>query len=157
YFTKAFELREHASEREKLFIIADYYLKVTGELDKAAQAYQEVIESYPRDSVAYGRLGNTLTAQGQYEKSEDAYGQNIGIDPGNLGPYEGLVNAELALQRFEKARQTVREAQARKFEDVIFHTQLYALAFLGPEAAGMAEEQKWFTGRPEENAGLSLA
>ena len=27
YFTKAFELREHASEREKLAITADYYDK----------------------------------------------------------------------------------------------------------------------------------
>src|SRR5438876_1260453 len=39
YFTKAFQLREHASEREKLAITADYYSSVTGELDKAAQPY----------------------------------------------------------------------------------------------------------------------
>jgi len=37
------------------------------------------------------------------------------------------------------------------------HVQLYALAFLKPDAANMAEEQKWFVGRPEENFGLSLA
>jgi hypothetical protein len=43
YFTKAFQLREHASEREKLTIAADYYSNVTGELDKAAQTYQEAI------------------------------------------------------------------------------------------------------------------
>ena len=49
YFTKAFQLREHASEREKLAIAADYYQNVTGELDKAAQTYQEEIESYPRE------------------------------------------------------------------------------------------------------------
>ena len=50
YFTKAFQLREHASEREKLAITADYYRNVTGELDKAAQTFQEEIESYPRDT-----------------------------------------------------------------------------------------------------------
>ena len=33
YFTKAFQLREHASEREKLWITANYYRSVTGELD----------------------------------------------------------------------------------------------------------------------------
>ncbi len=49
YFTKAFQLREHASEREKLEITASYYRLVTGELDKAAQISQEWIESYPRD------------------------------------------------------------------------------------------------------------
>jgi hypothetical protein len=38
YITKAFELREHASEREKLEIEIDYYGNVTGELEKALQA-----------------------------------------------------------------------------------------------------------------------
>jgi len=53
YFTKAFQLREHASEREKLDITADYYSNVTGEVDKATQTYQEEIESYPRAVGAY--------------------------------------------------------------------------------------------------------
>ena len=35
YTTKAFQLREHASERERLNIAAEYYREVTGELDKA--------------------------------------------------------------------------------------------------------------------------
>src|ERR1039458_758617 len=52
YLTKAFQLREHASEREKLVIAADYYESVTGEVEKAAQTYQEEIESYPRESRA---------------------------------------------------------------------------------------------------------
>ena len=65
YFTKAFQLREHASEREKLVITGDYYRMVTGELDKAAQTYQEEIESYPRDTdAAYSNLGNDVTPSG---------------------------------------------------------------------------------------------
>ena len=35
YLTKAFELREHASEREKLAITGYYYLNVTGQQAKA--------------------------------------------------------------------------------------------------------------------------
>ncbi len=57
YFTKAFQLREHASGREKLAITATYYSHVTGELDKAAQTYQEEIESYPREARGYVNLG----------------------------------------------------------------------------------------------------
>jgi eukaryotic-like serine/threonine-protein kinase len=60
YYTRAFQLRDHASEREKLSITAAYYRNVTGELDKAAQTYQQQIDSYPRDSqrilVAQHRL-----------------------------------------------------------------------------------------------------
>ena len=48
--TKAFQLRDHASEREKLHIASAYYQLVTGEQEKAAQTFQEWIESYPRDA-----------------------------------------------------------------------------------------------------------
>src|SRR5207253_7060444 len=48
---------EPAGEREKLVIAASYYWGVTGELDKAAQAFQEQIESYPRDYRAYLDVG----------------------------------------------------------------------------------------------------
>jgi eukaryotic-like serine/threonine-protein kinase len=45
YHTKAFELREHASERERLEIIATYYQNVTGEREKAKETYLKEIES----------------------------------------------------------------------------------------------------------------
>jgi len=157
YYAKAFELRQRASERERLIITADYYLNVTGELDKAAQANQEMIESYPRDRAAYNGLGIVLSFRGQYEKAVDAYRQAIRLDPDRSGPYLNLGNCLLALQQFEEVRQAVREAQARKLDDFMIHAQLYALAFLRPDAADIAEQQKWFTGRPEENIGLSLA
>jgi eukaryotic-like serine/threonine-protein kinase len=72
YLTKAFQLKEHASERERLSITAIYYHQVTGELDKAAQTYQEVIASYPRRYSAYNNLGTVYDAQGQYEKAVEA-------------------------------------------------------------------------------------
>jgi eukaryotic-like serine/threonine-protein kinase len=157
YFTKAFQLREHASEREKLAISASYYSDVTGELDKAAQTYQEEIESYPRDSSAYGNLGNVFASQGQYEKAVEVTRQALRITPDRSSLYEGLANCTLALQRFEEARQVIHQAQARKVDDFVLHNALYALAFLGSDSAAMAEQLQWFAGKPEENFGLALA
>ena len=81
YFTKAFQLREHASEREKLAIAAYYYRAVTGELDKAAQTYQEHIESYPRSAGAYVNLGTVYGEQGQYEKAAEVTRQSLRLAP----------------------------------------------------------------------------
>ncbi len=39
YYSKAFQLRDRVSEREKLVVAANYYRNVTGELDKAAQIF----------------------------------------------------------------------------------------------------------------------
>jgi eukaryotic-like serine/threonine-protein kinase len=158
YFTKAFQLREHASEREKLAITANYYQNVTGELDKAAQTLQEEIESYPRYAAAYNNLGNVYTEQGQYEKATESYRQDLlRLAPDNIGPYIDL-GSLLSLQRFDEARQIIHEAQARKLDNVILRNALYALAFLGSDSAAMAEQQQWFAGKPEyEDVGLALA
>jgi eukaryotic-like serine/threonine-protein kinase len=157
YSAKAYQLREHSSEREKLVITADYYSNVTGELDKSAQAIQQLVESYPRDFGSYNSLGNALAGQGLYERAADAYRQSILLDADNVSSYENLANTSMALQRLERARQTICDAQARKLDDYLFHAELYALAFLEPDSAAMAEQQKWFAGRPEENFSLSLA
>jgi tetratricopeptide (TPR) repeat protein len=157
YFTKAFQLREHASEREKLHITGDYYSNVTGELDKAAQTYQEEIQAYPREYRAHLDLGNQYASQGQYGKARDAYSQSLRLTPDHAGIYANLANTQLALQRLDEARQTIRQAEARKVDVYLLHNALYALSFLGSDFSGMEEQLKWFAGKPEENSGLSLA
>jgi tetratricopeptide (TPR) repeat protein len=157
YVAKAFQLREHASARERLTITAIYYQTVTGELDKAAQTYQEWIASYPRSSGGHLNLGNVYAVQGQYEKGAEEYRESLGLDPDDGTPYGNLANSLLALQKFDEARQTILQAQGRKSDNLILRNALYALAFLRGDSSGMAEQQQWFAGKPEENFGLSLA
>jgi tetratricopeptide (TPR) repeat protein len=158
YYTKAFHLREHASEREKLRITGQYYQNVTGELDKAAETYQERVESFPRESIAYANLGIVYSQRGQYEKATEITRQGLRLAPDRVGSYDNLINFALALQHFDEARQLIRDAQARKMDDSIFHNALYALAFLNSDSAAMAEQQQWFGGKAEvETYGLALA
>jgi eukaryotic-like serine/threonine-protein kinase len=157
YYTKAFQLREHASERERLGITADYYRQATGELDKAAQTYQEWIASYPRDSSAYANLGVTYLEEGQFEKAEEILRECLRLAPDRSFGYVSLANTLLALRRFDEAGQTIAQQQARNLDDFISRNALYAMAFLRGDVGGMAEQQQWFAGKPEENFGLSLA
>jgi serine/threonine protein kinase/tetratricopeptide (TPR) repeat protein len=158
YYTKAFQLREHASEQEKLTINAHYYADVTGELEKAAQTFEEVIASYPRQSSAYSNLGLVYSQQGQYEKAADAYRANIRLSPDDVAPYENLANNLLAMQRFGPARQTIQQAQTRKLDSFILHNALFAMAFLGKDSRATSEQELWFAGKPEsEHFWLSLA
>jgi serine/threonine protein kinase/Tfp pilus assembly protein PilF len=157
YYARAFQLRDHASEWEKLQITADYYSEVTGEVDKAAQTYEEEIQNYPRDYRAYLDLSNQYTSLGHYERATELYRQSLRLAPDSSSRYADLVNSLLSLQRFDEARQVIHEAQARKLDNFILHDALYALAFLGADSAAMAEQQQWFAGKPEENIGLALA
>ena len=129
---------------------------VTGELDKAAQTYQQEIESYP--GLAYINLGNVYAEMGRFEKATEMTRHYMGFAPGRADAYVNLANYCLALQRFDEARQMIHEAQARKMDSVIMRNALYALAFLSSDSAGMAEQQQWYAGKPTyENYGLALA
>jgi eukaryotic-like serine/threonine-protein kinase len=157
YFSKAFQLREHASEREKLTISADYYSYGTGELDKAAQTFQEEMEIYPREDAAYVNLGLVYAAQGQYEKATEITRQVARFAPDAVSEYENLANYALALQRYDETRQVIDQAKARKVDDFILHNASYALAFVGADSAAMADQQRWFASKAEfENVGLAL-
>ena len=158
YYTKAFELREHASEREKLSISADYYSNVTGELARGAQVYQEQIDFYPREASPYLGLGLALAAQGKYDLAADATRQALGLNPARLSAYANLANMELALGNFDQPRTILRQAQERKLDDALPRLTLYALAFVESDSAAMQVQQQWFLSHPEyENYGLALA
>jgi eukaryotic-like serine/threonine-protein kinase len=56
-----------------------------------------------------------------------------------------------------EAQQVIHEAKARKLDDYLLHSALYALAFFDADATARAEQEQWFAGKPEEHFGLSLS
>jgi len=62
------------------------------------------------------------------------------------------------LQRFDEARQVIREAQARKLDGYLLHVHLCALAFLGSDSAALDDGQRCLAGKQEyEHFGLAFA
>ena len=152
YFTKAFQLRDHASEREKLSIASTYYDTVTGELDKAAESYQQQIDSYPRDTAPYNNLGNICALQGQYEKAAELARKATEVAHQNGRPSYvnvNLPNFAMALQRFDEARQVIQRAWAVKIDDFLLHAAAYGMGFVEGNAKAMAEQQRWFAATPD--------
>jgi serine/threonine protein kinase/Tfp pilus assembly protein PilF len=156
YTTKAFQLREHTSARERMVITASYYSEVTGELDKAARALEELAASYPGDAATTG-LGYVCFQKGEYEKGAKLFREGMLTRPDDTVAYTHLANAGLILQNFDETRQVVALAQARKADSFILHNALYGLAFLEGDTSAMTEQLHWFEGRPEEDFALSLA
>jgi eukaryotic-like serine/threonine-protein kinase len=158
YYIRAFQLRDHASEREKLSITAAYYRNVTGELDKAAETYQEQMDSYPREPAPYNNRGLIYAEEGQYEKALELTQQALRLGSETAIFYENLTNYTMALERFDETRRIIHEAQARKLDHMELHLTLYGLAFLGADSTAMAEQQQWFAGKPDyENVALAFA
>lgn len=148
-FSKAFELREHVSEREKLLISARYYNHVTGELQKAIETYLLWIQAYPRDAEAWSNLGSLYGATGQYEKSIEETREALRLDPDGGANYSNLLLAQVCLDRLNDAEETYRMAIARKLEDPILRVNWFGVAFVRGDAQEMEKQMAWSVGKPE--------
>ena len=158
YFRKAYELRDHTSDREKAGIEIFYFENVTGETEKATRAREQLLTTYPARSNDYNNLAGDYLNLGEFAKSLDAFQKAIQLDPNNAVPRGGITGVFIPLQRFDESHRSIQEAFERKMDGLAFHVPLYALAFLAADSRGMEQEQKWFEANPDfTNFGFALA
>jgi serine/threonine protein kinase/Tfp pilus assembly protein PilF len=143
---KAYDLRDRASEREKLYIDSHYYNFVSGDLDKANQAYEAWAQNYPRDEIPYTNLGSIDALMGRYDKSLAEAREAFRLNPSGLN-YTNLVSGFICLNRLDEARVTAEDAQAKKLDSPYLRAVMYQLAFLKNDSAGMAEQLAWASGK----------
>jgi eukaryotic-like serine/threonine-protein kinase len=149
YAAKAYQLRDHASERERLQITAGYYANVLGDLPKATEAYTQLAANYPRDGRVRNTLGIFYAQLGQYPQATELVRLAIAQAP-DLNIYFGnLANYLLAQQRLDEARDTIAQAHSHKLDDFVLRLALYGLDFLKADEAGMNSQLQWLANRPE--------
>jgi tetratricopeptide (TPR) repeat protein len=136
--SKAYELRDRASDREKFFITATYDMQVTGNMEKAQQTCELWAQTYPRDKEPHGFLpGMIYPVLGKYEKSVEEAKKVIEIDPDIVFGYNVLAWSYQFLDRQAEAEATLQRASERKLEMPDFLVQRYDIAFLRDDKAGM--------------------
>ena len=149
YLSKAFAMRDRASEREKLHITSMYYLAATGELDKGIETFREWGENYPRDDVAHTNLSVLYATEGKMEQAEEQAREGLRLNPDNVIAAENVIGFQVALGRFDEARKVYQQTIAHKLDDDTLHAILYGVEFVANNAKGMAEQAAWFENRPE--------
>jgi serine/threonine protein kinase/tetratricopeptide (TPR) repeat protein len=145
---KAYELRDRTSEREKLYVTSHYYNEVTGELDKALENYLIWEREFPKDFIPYLNAGTIYATQGQYEKSISETRLSQQIEPNDILVYSNLGGNYLNLNRLDEAKSTFDQALALKLDDPSLRSQIYVLAFLQNDTAGMQKQVDWAAGKP---------
>src|SRR5438552_6141647 len=148
---QAFERRERASEPEKLYISTHYYENVTGDWDKAIEAYQLWKRTYPRDSIPTNNLAVAYNVYlGKFDQGLAEALETMRLDPNSAFSYGVLGASYLGLNRFAEAK-AVREKQvALKLDNMGDHRDLYVMAFLEGDTSGMQREADWAKGKTNE-------
>jgi DNA-binding winged helix-turn-helix (wHTH) protein/tetratricopeptide (TPR) repeat protein len=145
--TKAYALRERASEREKLDIQIQYWGLVVGDLEKTREAMELLSRYYPRDAGIQGDLAMLYANLGQYDKALMKSIDALRLEP-NAYAYASVASSYLSLNRWEEARATLEQAQAKKLDTPFLNLNMYGLAFLQGDTTGMQKQVDWAAGKP---------
>jgi tetratricopeptide (TPR) repeat protein len=131
--TKAWQLRDRASDREKFFIDFTYDRHVTGNLERAYQTLESWLQTYPRGEQpnAQSLLGGVSThGTGRFERAIEASQKAIAADPDFAIGYTNLAWSYFLTDRFPEAESTLQRASERKLEMPDFLVLRYNIAAL---------------------------
>ena len=153
YFKKAYELRDHVSEREKLYILAGYAARAR-DLEKAIESYELWKSIYPRDVKPYVNLSSFYNSVGQYEKAATNALEAIRLRPDYSFAYGHLADAYLRLNQWQQVKAICEKAIAQKLEGEAVRWPLYYVGFIENDAAAMQRQVDW--ARSERNESRNL-
>jgi tetratricopeptide (TPR) repeat protein/predicted Ser/Thr protein kinase len=145
--SKAYQLRDRASDRERFLITTLYDRQVTGNLEKEQQTLQLWAQTYPRDRDAHGLLsGFASQGSGQYEKSIDQGNIALGIDPDFAIGYVNVAFSYFFLDRWAETEQAIQKASRFELPELLLLR--YHLAFVKGDTAGMDRAAALTRGKP---------
>lgn len=148
YQQKAFDRKDRASERERLYITAHYYAD-RHQIEKGIAAYEVFKQTYPRDSVPYNNLALQYVALGQFEKGLENAQEAIRLAPDSVFGYGVVAEAFCALNRLDEAKAVVESGLQRGVGGNQLHGNLAMIALAQGDRAAMEREFASLKGTPQ--------
>jgi tetratricopeptide (TPR) repeat protein len=145
---KAFELKDRASEREKLAITSDYY-SYSGQIEKAIGAYETYKQAYPRDTRPLINLATEYLLIGQFEKALQNALAAKELNPNQFNGYAVASFSYLAMNRLDEAKAIMNAALQNKIGSAVVHEQLAMIAFEQGDQATFAKERALVEASPQ--------
>jgi len=139
YIRKAFELKDRASEREKLAITSDYY-QWTGQSGKAIETYELYKHEYPRDDRPAVNLAVSYMLLGQFDKALTNALLATQLSPGTFNGYSVAGWAYAPVTRLDEAKAILNAAEQHHAGGFTVHEQLATIAILQADEATQEKE-----------------
>jgi tetratricopeptide (TPR) repeat protein/predicted Ser/Thr protein kinase len=146
YQTKAYELRDRVTDRERFYITAHYY-EALGDIPKELETYELWMKSYPRDSIPQLNTGVDYAELGQFDKALEASRKALGLDPSSQLNYFNTAMNFAANNRLDEAKQILRRAFDAGMDSVSLRLAQNVIAFLEGDMATVQRNLEWAKGR----------
>lgn len=139
---KAFELREHTSQRERFYIEW-----VNAASENIIPILEQWTKSYPRDLHARHNLAATYSHFGLFDKALVEAEGTYQLNPDFVYACTVLASLYERLNRLDEAKAVCKKAIERGFDSMLIHDSLYEIDFLQADKAGMEQEIEWARGK----------
>ncbi|HEV2233034.1 MAG TPA: protein kinase [Terriglobia bacterium] len=154
YEQKAFDLKDRASERERLYITAHYYTD-SGQIEKGIEAYELYKQTYPQDMIPWNNLANEYNQLGQFDKALEDGRQAMLVAPDIMNGYAMTARAYMGLSRLDEARTVLESAVQHKFGGTFIHVALSQIALAEGDDVARKREDALVTVTPEGQANVT--
>ena len=163
-YQKAFDLRERASEREKLYITEKYY-GGNGQLDQDIQTLELYIQTYPNDYSPRVNLSVVYQSLGGFEKALPTALEAVRLGPDSQYGYVNAAYCYTALGRYDEAKSLLNTGLQKTNGSLAMHANLYYTALVQGDEAAREREVAFIKDSPNyelqfvlgAEAGLALA
>jgi serine/threonine protein kinase/tetratricopeptide (TPR) repeat protein len=125
---RAYQNREHVSERERLFITYQYHDRFTGDQTRTQETLEVWKRTYPRDYRPANALAVLLNRLGEYQSAAAEAEEAIKRNPAHAFPQSNLAYALRGAGRFDRAREVAAQAVAKNLSTGPLRRLLYQLS-----------------------------
>ena len=150
YSRRAFELREHTSERERLYIASHYYSFVTGEIPQSIRAYELWMTLYPHDPAPATDLANDYLLLGYPLKALGPARQAVREEENHSDkPVQSvLMLSLLETGQYSTLNRLCQNPARWKSDSTAFHSTCLRLAGIENNAPEIQRELDWANANP---------
>jgi DNA-binding winged helix-turn-helix (wHTH) protein len=135
-YTRAYQLRDRMTEKDKLNAEYLYYFFVTGEVEKSYSVLLRSLELFPRDVFFHTNLAATLLRLGQLQRAADVAEETARLEPTSLYLL-WAARENMAASRLNEARSWLAQAEALKSDFPELRILRLRLAFIERDRAAI--------------------
>ena len=124
--TKAYELRDHLTERERYIATAYYHGQVTGNRPEEMRAYRSALDRHPDDRASLNNLSIALAGLTRYDESIELLERAVSGPGTSNSAYTNLVSFYVGAGEVDEARRVLEMISRRDVWYVLIRYEIAA-------------------------------
>jgi DNA-binding winged helix-turn-helix (wHTH) protein/Flp pilus assembly protein TadD len=127
-YTRAYQLRDRLTEKDRLNTEIAYYGRVTGDWEKEYSSVLRFLEIFPRDVLAHANLRAAFVYLGQPDRAADEAAETARLQPSSYYFGSAIQSIRFA-SRFNEAKSWLAKADALKLDSSLIRRERLIVAF----------------------------